>query len=129
MRFSTVRGLEFVQGGFGAVDQGFVVDEGRDEFEEVGLAFEEVGEEIVILRGQGAELVEGGCLTSSSWLSAKRGSRYMNISRRHEPGATGHTERSCSAVPRRMLEIQSGAPEIYRRKRRPALLLARLLIN
>jgi hypothetical protein len=31
---------------------------GRDEFEEIGLAFEEVGEEIGIARGQGAELVE-----------------------------------------------------------------------
>jgi hypothetical protein len=47
---------------FGAVDEGFVVDvrgiEDRDEFEEIRLAFEEVGEEIEILRGQGAELVE-----------------------------------------------------------------------
>jgi hypothetical protein len=55
-------GLEFVQGGFGAVDEGFVVDdrgvEGGDEFEEIGLAFEEVGEEVGILGGQGAELVE-----------------------------------------------------------------------
>jgi hypothetical protein len=54
--------LEFVQAGFDAVDEGFVVDdrgvEGRDEFEEIGLAFDEVGEEIGILRGQGAELVE-----------------------------------------------------------------------
>ena len=55
-------GLEFVQGGFGAVDKDFVVEdrgvEGRDEFEEIGLAFDEVGEEIGIVRGQGAELVE-----------------------------------------------------------------------
>jgi hypothetical protein len=40
-------GLEFVQGGFGAVGEGFVVDdrsvEGRDEFEEIGLTFDEVG--------------------------------------------------------------------------------------
>ena len=54
--------LEFVQGGFGAVDEDFVVDdrgvEGGDEFEEIGLAFDEVGEEIGIVRGQGAELVE-----------------------------------------------------------------------
>jgi hypothetical protein len=54
--------LQFVQGGFGAVDKDFVIDdrgiEGRDEFEKVGLAFDEVGEEIGILRGQGAELVE-----------------------------------------------------------------------
>jgi hypothetical protein len=55
-------GLEFVQGGFGAIDENFVVDdrgvESRDEFEEIGLAFEEVGEEIGIVRGQVAELVE-----------------------------------------------------------------------
>jgi hypothetical protein len=54
--------LEFVQGGFGAVGEGFVVEdrgvEGRDEFEEVGLALDEVGEEIGVVRGQGAELVE-----------------------------------------------------------------------
>jgi hypothetical protein len=54
--------LQFVQDGFGAVDEGFVVDDrgikGCDEFEEIGLAFEEVGEEIGIVRGQGAELVE-----------------------------------------------------------------------
>jgi hypothetical protein len=31
--------------------------------------------------------------------------------------------------PSQMLEIQSGAPEIYIRVRRPALLLARVLIN
>jgi hypothetical protein len=31
---------------------------GRDEFEEIGLAFEDVYEEIGIVRGQGAELVE-----------------------------------------------------------------------
>jgi hypothetical protein len=47
------------QGGFGAVGEGFVVDdrgvEGRDEFEQVGLTFDEVGEEIRFVRGQGAE--------------------------------------------------------------------------
>ena len=31
--------------------------------------------------------------------------------------------------PSQMLEIQSGAPEIYRRVRRPALWLARAVIN
>jgi hypothetical protein len=31
---------------------------GRDEFEKIGLAFDEVDEEIGLLRGQGAELVE-----------------------------------------------------------------------
>jgi len=54
--------LEFVQGCFGAIDEDFIVDdrgvEGRDEFEEVGLAFEDVYEEIGIVRGEGAELVE-----------------------------------------------------------------------
>jgi hypothetical protein len=82
-------GLEFVQDGFGAVDEAFVVDdrgvEGRDEFEKVGLAFEEVGEEIGIL-GQGTELVGSVCLASSPWLSAQRGSRFMNISRRGGAG-------------------------------------------
>jgi hypothetical protein len=41
-------GLEFVQGGFDAVGEGFVVDdrgiEGCDEFEEIGLAFDDVYE-------------------------------------------------------------------------------------
>jgi hypothetical protein len=50
------------QGGFRAFDEDFVVNdrgvEGRDEFEEVGLAFDEVGEEIGIVGGQGLELVE-----------------------------------------------------------------------
>ena len=82
-------GLEFVQDGFGTVDEAFVVDdrgvEGRDEFEKVGLAFEEVGEEIGIL-GQGTELVGSVCLASSPWLSAQRGSRFMNISRRGGAG-------------------------------------------
>jgi hypothetical protein len=36
---------------------------------------------------------------------------------------------SARAWPCRMLEIQSGVPEIYRRARRPALLLGRVLIN
>jgi hypothetical protein len=55
-------GLEFVQHGFGAVDKAFVVDdrgvEGRDEFEEIGFTFDEVGEKIGIVRGQGVDLVE-----------------------------------------------------------------------
>ena len=54
--------LEFVQGCFGAVHENFVINdrgvECRDEFEEIGLAFEDVYEEIGIVRGQGAELVE-----------------------------------------------------------------------
>jgi hypothetical protein len=56
--------LEFVQGGFGAVGEGFVVDDrgvaDGDEFEEVGLAF--VGEEVGVVGGQGGELVEEGLL-------------------------------------------------------------------
>jgi hypothetical protein len=48
--------------GIRTIDEGFVVDdrgvEGGDEFEKVGLAFEDVGEEIGIVRGQGVELVE-----------------------------------------------------------------------
>jgi hypothetical protein len=61
-RGGRAQGLEFVQGGFRAFEEDFVVNdrgvEGRDEFEEVGLAFDEVGEEIGILHGQSAELVE-----------------------------------------------------------------------
>ena len=53
-------------GGFGAFEEDFVVGdrgvEGRDELEEIGLAFEEVREEIGVVRGQGVELVEEGCL-------------------------------------------------------------------
>ena len=52
----------FIQRGFGAVDEDFVLDnrgvESRDEFKEIGLAFEEIGEKIKVVRGQGAELVE-----------------------------------------------------------------------
>jgi len=77
--------LEFVQGGFGAVDEDFVLDdrgiEGRDEFEEIGLAFEEVGEEIGIVRGEGAELVEECLLGLQLLAERKRGSRVMNASR------------------------------------------------
>jgi len=78
-------GLEFVQGGFGAVGEGFVVDdrgvEGRDEFEKVSLAFDEVGEKIGVVGGQAWSWSGSVCLASSSWLSAQRGSRFMNISR------------------------------------------------
>jgi hypothetical protein len=78
MRGGAFAGLEFVQHGFYAVDEGFVVDdrgiEGRDEFDQVGLAFDEVAEEIRVVRGQGAELVEERLL-GRSWLSAQRGSR------------------------------------------------------
>jgi len=97
--------LEFVQGGFRAVDENFVVDdrgvEGCDEFEEIGLAFEEVGEEIGILAGQGSELVESVCLASSSWLSAQRGSRVMTASSRRGPGGTRRTGGSpgCGSSP------------------------------
>jgi hypothetical protein len=122
-------GLEFVQGGFGAVGEGFVVEdrgvEGRDEFEEVGLAFDEVGEEIGVVRGQGAELVEERLLGLQ--LLAERPARvavheYLQesagLARRDAPGDRR------GAAPRRMLEIQIGAPEIYRPVRLQTLLLA-----
>jgi hypothetical protein len=61
----TFAGPEFVQGGFGAVDDDFVVDdrgfEGRDEFEQIG---------------------------------PKRGSRFTKVSRRRGPGAMRPTCRS-----------------------------------
>jgi hypothetical protein len=63
--------LEFVQGGLDAVDEDFVVEdrgvEGCDEFEEVGPAFDEVGES-----GSSAARAwsRSVCLASSSWLSA-----------------------------------------------------------
>jgi hypothetical protein len=44
-----------------------------------------------------------------------------------KPGATRRDRRG--AVPRRMLEIQSGALEIYRRERLQAILLARIPIG
>jgi hypothetical protein len=83
--------------GFGAVGEGFVVDdrgvEGCDEFE-IGLAFEEVGEEIGILRGWGAELIEERLLGLQ--LLAERPVRVavMTASRRRGPGATGRAWRS-----------------------------------
>jgi hypothetical protein len=91
-------GLEFVQGGFGALGERFVIDDGgvesRDEFEEVGLAFEEVGEEIGIVGGQDAELVEERLLRLQLLAERKRGSRFMNASRRRGPDATRRTWRS-----------------------------------
>ena len=72
-------------GRLGAVDEDFVVDdrgvEGRDEFEKVSLAFDEVGEKIGVVGGQAWSWSGSVCLASSSWLSAQRGSRFMNISR------------------------------------------------
>jgi hypothetical protein len=70
-------GQKFFQGGFRAVDEDFVVDdravERRDEFEEVGLAFDEGGKS-----GSSAARARSWsrsvCLASSSWLSAQRGS-------------------------------------------------------
>jgi hypothetical protein len=98
-------GLEFVQGGFGAADEGFVVEdrgvEGCDEFES--------GSSAARARSWSTSV----CLASSSWLSAKRGSRVMNISRRRGPGARLPARLPSRAVPCHMLEIQSGAPGIY----------------
>jgi hypothetical protein len=90
------------------------------EFEEIGFAFDEVGEEIGILRGQGAELGRV-CLASSSWLSCKAwvavyDSLQAARARRDEHGARR------GAVPRRMLKIQSGYRK-FTQERRQALLL------
>ena len=128
-----------MSGGFGAVDERFFVDdrgvEGRDEFGEIGLAFEEVGKEIGILDGQGADLVEEGLLglqllaerktrvAVHEYIQAARGRRAESPARRDE-----HGDRRGGA-PRRTLEIQSGVPGIYRRARRPAFLLVGVLMN
>jgi hypothetical protein len=68
-------------GGFGAFEEDFVVGdrgvEGRDELEEIGLAFEEVREEIGVVRGQGAELVEEGCL--ARWPPVEREFLELNF--------------------------------------------------
>jgi len=82
--------LQFVQGGFGAVDEGFVVDDrgikGCDEFERL------VSPSMRSVKKSGSSAARARswsrsvCLASSSWLSAKRGSRVMNTSRRRGPG-------------------------------------------
>jgi hypothetical protein len=69
-------------GGFGAFEEDFVVGdrgvEGRDELEEIALAFEEVREEIV--RGQGAELVEEGCFGAlAAWFSSFRSENFLSL--------------------------------------------------
>jgi hypothetical protein len=54
--------------------------EGRDEFEEMGLAFEEVREEIGVVRGQGAELVEEGLLGAlAAWFSSFRSENFLSL--------------------------------------------------
>ena len=67
--------LEFVQHGFGAVDEGFVIDDrgigGRDEFEEVGPVS-------ASRRSEKKSLAE-----RAAW------SRVMTASRRRGPGMTG----------------------------------------
>jgi hypothetical protein len=65
--------------------------------------------------GAGKTTVMAMIIASSSWLSAKRGSRVMKASSRRGPGGTRPTGGSPWRRPRRMLEIQSGVPEIYRR--------------
>jgi hypothetical protein len=110
-------GLEFVQGGFGAVGEDFVVEdrgvEGRDEFEQIGLALKEVGEEIGILRGQGAELIEEGLLglqflaERTAWVAVHE---YLLAARARRGDAQGDRR---GVAPRRMWEIQSAVPEIY----------------
>jgi hypothetical protein len=81
---------QFVQGGFGAIDEGFVVEdrgfESRDEFKEVGLAFDEVGEELGILRDQGTELFEERLLAPSP-AGQDRGSSHRPISRHGDSDA------------------------------------------
>ena len=53
--------------------------EGRDELEEIGLAFEEVREEIGVVRGQGAELVEEGLLGAlAAWFSSFRSENFLS---------------------------------------------------
>jgi hypothetical protein len=59
-----------------------------DEFEEVGLAFDEVGEEIGILRGEGAELVEERLLgrqllaERNAWVAVHEASRRRDATHR-----------------------------------------------
>jgi hypothetical protein len=63
-------GLEFVEGGFHAVDEGCVIDdrgvEGRDELEEVGLALDEIAEEIGVVRASARSWLRSFSLASSS---------------------------------------------------------------
>ena len=86
--------LQFVQGGFGAIDEGFVVEdrgfESRDEFKEVGLNFDEVGEEIGILRDQGTELIEEQLLGLQLLAECKPWVAVPRASSRRGPGATRH---------------------------------------
>ena len=96
----------------------------------IGLAFDEVDEEIGILGGQGEELVEERLLGLQ--LLAERPARvavHEYVQESAGPARGGEHGNRRSAAPRSMLEIQSALPEIYRRVRRPALLLARVLAN
>jgi hypothetical protein len=110
--------LEFIQRGFGAVDEDFVLDdrgvESRDEFEEIGLGFDEVGEEIGILGGQGAELVEE-CLLRLQLLAERNAWVAVHEGLQAPRGRRDATHMAIAAawVPRWMLEIQSKAPEVY----------------
>jgi|HubBroStandDraft_6_1064221.scaffolds.fasta_scaffold1482770_1 hypothetical protein len=96
----------------------------------IGLAFDEVDEEIGILGGQGEELVEERLLGLQ--LLAERPARvavHEYVQESAGPARGGEHGNRRGAAPRSMLEIQSALPEIYRRVRRPALLLARVLAN
>jgi hypothetical protein len=96
----------------------------------IGLAFDEVDEEIGILGGQGEELVEERLLGLQ--LLAERPARvavHEYVQESAGPARGGELGNRRGAAPRSMLEIQSALPEIYRRARRPALLLARVLAN
>jgi hypothetical protein len=64
---------------------------GCDEFEEVGLAFEEVGEEVGILDGQGAELVEERLRGLQLLAERPAWVAVHDTSRRHGASAT-HSE-------------------------------------
>jgi hypothetical protein len=92
----------------------------------IGLAFDEVDEEIGILGGQGEERLLG------LRLLAERPARvavHEYVQESAGPARGGEHGNRRGAAPRSLLEIQSALPEIYRRVRRAALLLARVLAN
>jgi hypothetical protein len=85
------------------------VAEGCDEFEKVGLAFEEVGKEVGILGGQGAELVEERLLglqlpaERNAWVAVHE---YLQAARARRDAT--HSEIAVGRIVARCLEIQSG---------------------
>jgi hypothetical protein len=89
-----------------------------------------------------ANIFSNSCLTprASAGARAQNSRKACRLRSRQvvsvsvSPGGAGPARRVAhgdlrGAAPRRMLEIQSGVPEIYRRVRRPALLLARVPIK